>query len=137
MFKNLKISKHSDNMAMQKFHKIVNSLRLSDAFICVNKLTIIGSDNGLSLGRHQANIWTNSRILVIGPLGTNFIQILIKIHTLSFKKMYLKMSSGTWRPFCLSLSVVNVNLASNEIVLGEEEGNFLDKYVEIFVLITQ
>ena len=27
--------------------------------ICVSKLTIIGSDNGLSPGRHQAIIWTN------------------------------------------------------------------------------
>ena len=26
--------------------------------ICVNNLTIIGSDNGLSPGRHQAIIWT-------------------------------------------------------------------------------
>ena len=28
------------------------------------------------------------------PLGTNFNEILIKIHTFSFKKMHLKMSSG-------------------------------------------
>ena len=28
--------------------------------ICVNKLIIIGSDNGLSPGRHQAIIWTNA-----------------------------------------------------------------------------
>ena len=40
--------------------------------ICVGKLTIIGSDNGLSPGRRQAIIWTNSGILLIGPLGTNF-----------------------------------------------------------------
>ena len=36
--------------------------------ICVSKLTIIGSDNGLSPGRHQAIIWTNTEIL-IWPLG--------------------------------------------------------------------
>ena len=47
--------------------------------ICVNKLTIIGSDNGLSLGRCQAIIWTNAGILLIGPLGTNFSEILIEI----------------------------------------------------------
>ena len=40
--------------------------------ICVNKLTIIGSDNGLPPGRRQAIIWTNAGILLIGPLGTNF-----------------------------------------------------------------
>ena len=33
--------------------------------ICVNKLIIIGSDNGLSPGRRQAIIWTNAGILLI------------------------------------------------------------------------
>ena len=54
--------------------------------ICVNKLTIIGSDNGLSPGRRQAIIWTNAEILLIGPLGTNFSEIVIDIWTFSFKK---------------------------------------------------
>ena len=74
--------------------------------ICVNKLSIIGSDNGLSPGRRQAIIWTNAGILLIGPLGTNFSEIAIKIHIFSFKKMHLKMSSGVWRPFCLGLNVL-------------------------------
>ena len=58
--------------------------------ICVDNLTIIGSNNGLSPGRRQAIIGTNTGILLIGPLGTNFIEILIDIHTFSFKKMHLK-----------------------------------------------
>ena len=62
--------------------------------ICVNKLTIIGSHNGLSPGRRQAIIWTNAAILLIGPLGTNFSEIWIELLTCSFKKMHLKMSSG-------------------------------------------
>ena len=74
--------------------------------ICVSKFTIIGSDNGLSPGRHQALIWTNARILLIGPLGTNFNDIFYEIHTFSFKKIHLKMSSGKWRPFCLGLNVL-------------------------------
>ena len=45
--------------------------------ICVGKLSIIGSDNGLSPGRRQAIIWTNAGISLIGPLGTNFSEILI------------------------------------------------------------
>ena len=45
----------------------------------VNRLTIIGSDNGLSPGRRQAIIWTNAGILLIGPLATNFNEILIEI----------------------------------------------------------
>ena len=52
--------------------------------ICVRKLTLIGSDNGVSPGRHQAIIWTNAGILLIGPLGTNFSENLIGIQTFSF-----------------------------------------------------
>ena len=59
---------------------------------CVSRLTIIGSDNGLSPGRRQAIIWTSVGILLTGPLGTNFSEILIEIHTFSFNKMHLKMS---------------------------------------------
>ena len=45
---------------------------------CVNKLSIISSNNGLSHGRRQAIIWTNARILLIGPLGTKFNDIYSK-----------------------------------------------------------
>ena len=75
--------------------------------LCVSKLTSIASDNGLSPGRRQAIIWTNAGILLIGPLETNFSEILSEIHTFSFKKMRFKMSSGKWRPFCLGLNVLN------------------------------
>ena len=78
--------------------------------ICVGKLTIIGSDNGLSLGRRQAIIWPNAGILLIRPLGTNFREILIGIQTFSFKKMCLKMSSAKWRPFCLGLNVLTCGI---------------------------
>ena len=59
--------------------------------ICVSKLTIIGSDNGLAPGRRQTIIWTNAGILLIGPLGTNSSEILIGIRTFLFKKIRLKM----------------------------------------------
>ena len=75
--------------------------------ICVGKLTIIASDNGLSPDRRQAIIWTNAGLLLIGPLGTNFSEILIEILAFSFKKMRLKMSSAKRRPFCLGLNVLN------------------------------
>ena len=74
--------------------------------ICVGKQTIIGSDNGLAPGRRQAIIWTNAGILLIGPLGTNFSKISIKIQSFSFTKMRLKVSSAKWRPFCLGLNVL-------------------------------
>ena len=72
---------------------------------CISNATIIRSDNVLLLGRCQAIIWTNAEILLIGPMEANFIEILINIHTYSFQKMHLKMSSGKWRPFCLCLNV--------------------------------
>ena len=77
--------------------------------ICVSKLTIIGSDNGLSPDRRQAIIWTNAGLLLIWPLGTNFSEILVEILTFSFKKMRLKVSSAKRRPFCLCLNVLTYN----------------------------
>ena len=41
-------------------------------YIRVGKLTIRDSDNGLSPVRRQAIIWNNARILLKGPLETNF-----------------------------------------------------------------
>ena len=49
--------------------------------------------------RRQAIIWTNAGILLIGPLETNFREMLIEIQTFVFKKIILKMSSANWRPF--------------------------------------
>ena len=74
--------------------------------ICVGNLTIIGSDNGLSPDRRQTIIWTNVGISLIDPLGTNFSEIVIEIHTFPFKKIHLKMPSGKWRPSCLGLNVL-------------------------------
>ena len=39
------------------------------------------------------------------PLHPCVSGILIVIHTFSFKKIYLKMSSGEWRPFFLGLNL--------------------------------
>ena len=74
--------------------------------ICVNKVTIIVSDNGLSPGRRQAIIWNNAGILLIGTLGTNASEILIEILTFSIKKGRLKVSSAKRQPFCLGLNVL-------------------------------
>ena len=76
--------------------------------ICIGKLTIIGSDNGLSPDRRQAIIWTNAGILLNRTLGTNFSDFLGEIRAFSFKKMHLKMPSGKLRPSCLGLNVLNV-----------------------------
>ena len=85
--------------------------------ICISKLTIIGSDNGLSPGWHQAIIWSNAGILLVGPLVTNFSDMLIEIHTFLLK-MLLKISSAKWRPFCLGLSVNDLMLMPPDLLVS-------------------
>ena len=74
---------------------VIRCIVLSNIMLC---WTNIGSDNGLSPGRRQAIIWTHAGILLIGPLETNFKEILIEVYVFSFKKMHLKLS-GNWQPF--------------------------------------
>ena len=72
---------------------------------CISKIIIIGSDDGLSPGRHQAIIWTIAGIFSLGPLGTKFSGILIKIHTFSlqknaFENVFWKMAAILSWPWC-------------------------------------
>ena len=74
--------------------------------ICSSKLTIIGSDNGVSSDQPQTVIWTNDRILLIWTLVTNFSEILSEIHTLSLKKnpfenTVWKMAAILPQPLCV------------------------------------
>ena len=82
------------------WHPIAHSILLTHwgrvTHICVGKLTIIGSDNGLSPGRRQAIIWTNAGILLIEHLGTNFSEILF----------HSRKCIRKWRPFFLGLNVL-------------------------------
>ena len=79
--------------------------------ICVVKLTIIDSDNGLSPERRQAIIWTNVGILLIGPLRTNFSEILIGFQTFSNKSLQLIWRSGTRR---WNLRVPDLQMSCND-----------------------
>ena len=90
------------------------------AHICVSKLTIIGLDNGLAPGRRQAIIQTNAGILLIRTLETNFSEILSDIHTFSFKKMNLKMTSTKWRQVYVGLNEITTILLP---ILNEMCGN--------------
>ena len=54
----------------------------------------ISSCNGLAPVRRQAITWTNTGLLLIGLLGTNFCGIRIGILSFSFKKMHLRLSSA-------------------------------------------
>ena len=93
-----------------QYHSIILTHWGRVTHMYVGKLTIIGSDNGLSPGRRQAIIWTNAGILLFGPLGSNFSEILIEIETFSFRKMHLKLSSVKWRPFCLGLNLLTLEV---------------------------
>ena len=108
--------------------------RVTHIHVCVGKLTIIGWDNGLSPGRRQAIIWTNAGILLIRPLGTNFSEILIGIQTFSFKKMYLKMSSAIWRPFCLGLNVLIILVALVNFGPTVVVVNLWSEWLEIYTI---
>ena len=71
--------------------------------ICVSKITITGSDNGLSPRRRQAIIGTSVGMLLIGPLGTNFSEILSDIDIFSFKQNAIwKTAAILSRPQCVN-----------------------------------
>ena len=67
--------------------------------ICVSNLTTIGLDNGLSPDRCQAITSASAGILLIGPLGINFSEILIEMlyqqiyrcQYLRFLRVYIKI----------------------------------------------
>ena len=88
-----------------------------DTHICVSKLTIIVSDNGLSPGRRQAINWNND-ILLIRPSATKFNEILIEIHTFFIQEH--PVHNGIWKmaailsmPLC-----VNFFFISNIFIQG-------------------
>ena len=67
--------------------------------ICLSKLAIIGSENGLLPDRRQAIIWINAEILLNRPLGTNFNRTsYIFIQENAFEKVVCKTASILPRP---------------------------------------
>ena len=76
--------------------------------ICVSKLTIIGSDNGLLLGQCQAFIWTNIVKIVNWTLGNklqgNLNQNLnIFIQKNAFENVVWKMAAILSGPQCVNV----------------------------------
>ena len=86
--------------------------------ICVSKLTIIGSDNGLSPGRGQAIAWTNPGILLTQTLWTNFSETLSEFHSFSFKvnafeNVVCEMASVLYWPQWVKLETVQTMCRCN------------------------
>ena len=50
-------------------------------------------DNGLLPDQCQDIIWSKDELLLIAPLGIDYSEILIRVHTFSYKKMSLKTFS--------------------------------------------
>ena len=84
---------------------------------CVGDLTIIGSENGSSPGRRQAIIWTNAGILLFGPSGINFSEILIDFHTFSFEKVVCKKVAILSLPQCDNCST-SIGCQGNMAIAG-------------------
>ena len=65
---------------------LFNSSLPSAAYMCQCTRSALGQ----KMAWRQAIIWTNAGILLIGPLGTNFCEVLIKIYIFWLKK-------GIWK----------------------------------------
>ena len=74
----------------------------------------------------QTITWTKVGILSIGPVGLNFVEILMKIKTFPFMKMRLKISFAKLRPFCIGLYVlggISVRLGYRNHLRSQDAGN--------------
>ena len=74
--------------------------------MCVGNLTIMGSDNGLLPGWYQVIIWTSAGILLIGPSGIRFSDIVIEIQSFfieqnAIRNVVYKMATILSRPQCV------------------------------------
>ena len=102
--------------------------------ICVSKLAIIGSDNGSSPDRRQAIIWTNAGILLIGPLGTNFSEIIIEIlrnffiQENAFESVVCETASILFRP----QSVKTLRASSSKFWLSMTDISTHHVYILVF-----
>ena len=75
--------------------------------ICISKLTMIGSDNGLAPGRCQGIYLNQCQVFVNWTLRNKSQWNFNQIPTFSLMKMHLKISSMKWRPFCLGGDELN------------------------------
>ena len=102
--------------------------------ICIGKLTIIGSDNGLSPGQCQGIIWTNAGIVLIGlknKFQWNFywnLYVFIQEHAL--ENVVWKMTAILSQPQCVTVfntSVGFLKSVSYESFIWESIVRFFPK----------
>ena len=85
--------------------------------ICVNRLTIIGSDNGLSPGQHLAIIWTNVGILYLFFFLRNKLQWNFHLNSYIFIQGNTILFWSQW--MCSMCDFVDVIHLSISINLGD------------------
>ena len=86
----------------------------------------IASDNGLLPIRRLAIILTNAGLLLIGPLGTSFIEILILIHKKASENIVCEMAAILSRGRWVNGDTVNRDALSSHINgLVQERRNFI------------
>ena len=112
---------------------LLNSLRPRDAYTCVRKLTIIGSDNGLAPA--GAKPLSELMILLIVPSGTNLSEILIE------ENVVRKSVSILSQPQCVNQrqaaschkAFISINLTnqSREEILCIFNGKWPDAWTEL------
>ena len=78
--------------------------------IRVGKITIIGSNNRLSPGRHLVIIWINVGISLIGPLRTKFSEILIFVQENVFKNVTCELASILFPSQCVKFRILLINI---------------------------
>ena len=81
---------------------LINALRPGDAYICVSKQTIFGSDNGLLPGRRQAITEPMLEYCKLDPQE----QFSVKIQSKIIHFIQERMSPGKRCPFCPGLNVL-------------------------------
>ena len=80
----------------------------------------------------MSNHYLNQCWNIVNSILRNKLQGNIdQIHTFSFKKMHLKMSSGKWRPFCLELNGLGLNLQGLMVVFIAFVFYVIIKYISV------
>ena len=83
--------------------------------ICVRKIDIIGTDNGLSPARSLVINGTNAGILIIWTLETKFSGMLIHIPRFSFKNAFENVCD--FSVICIGYWLINYNAPGHRIII--------------------
>ena len=107
----------SQNMFEKNFHNRKMSIAIAHwgrvTHICVDKLIIIGSDNGLSPDRRQASHYLNQCSIIVNWILANIFQWKFNQNTAIFIEDYARenvvceMASTLSRPQCVKTAINN------------------------------